>query len=68
MAESAPAPIPVPMKTEDDNDTPSWQALAAGGEDMHMDHSGYNGGGHHSYDPAPMEEENYGPINVKEDG
>jgi RNA-binding protein Musashi len=34
-----------------------------------MDHSGYNGGGgDHSYDHAPMEEENYGSINVKEDG
>ncbi|KAF2821666.1 RNA-binding domain-containing protein [Ophiobolus disseminans] len=33
-----------------------------------MDHSGYNAGGDQSYGNAPMEEDNYGPINVKEDG
>jgi RNA-binding protein Musashi len=68
VAESAAAPVPVTTKTEDANDTSSWQAHAAGGDDAHMDHSGYNGGGDHSYDHAPMEEENYGSINVKEDG
>jgi RNA-binding protein Musashi len=33
-----------------------------------MDQSGYNNGGDQSYGHAPMQEENYGPINVKEDG
>jgi hypothetical protein len=50
---------------------PSWQAPQAGGQDMHMDQaqSGYNAGGEQSYESnAPMEEDNYGPINVKEDG
>lgn len=46
---------------------PSWQA-PPGGDDTKMDHSGYNGGGDQSYDNAPMEDDNYGPINVKEDG
>jgi RNA-binding protein Musashi len=38
---------------------------------MHMDQaqSGYNAGGEQSYESnASMEEDNYGPINVKEDG
>jgi RNA-binding protein Musashi len=34
-----------------------------------MDQSGYNGGGgDQSYDNAPTDDDNYGPINVKEDG
>ncbi|KAI8938591.1 hypothetical protein NX059_004466 [Plenodomus lindquistii] len=33
-----------------------------------MDQSGYNGGNNQAYDSAPMEDDNYGPINVKEDG
>ncbi|KAF1919417.1 hypothetical protein BDU57DRAFT_512494 [Ampelomyces quisqualis] len=33
-----------------------------------MDPSGYPAGGQPSYDNAPMEDDNYGPINVKEDG
>jgi RNA-binding protein Musashi len=33
-----------------------------------MDQSGYNAGGEQSYDNVPMDDDNYGPINVKEDG
>jgi hypothetical protein len=80
----APQADPEPVRTEQasaptqdtnqngaESGAPSWQAPQAGGEDMHMDQaqSGYNAGGDQSYDNnAPMEEDNYGPINVKEDG
>ena len=38
-------------------------------EDTQMDNSGYNAdGGDQSWAVAPFEEDNYGPINVKEDG
>lgn len=33
-----------------------------------MDQSGPNAGGEQSFDNAPAEDDNYGPINVKEDG
>jgi len=33
-----------------------------------MDTSSYNAGGEQSYGNVPTEEDNYGPINVKEDG
>jgi RNA-binding protein Musashi len=33
-----------------------------------MDQSGYNAEGDQSYDNAPVDDDNYGPINVKEDG
>lgn len=51
-----------------DNGAPSWQAPQATGQDMQMDQSGYNAGGDQSFDNAPMGDDNYGPINVKEDG
>ncbi|KAG9193309.1 hypothetical protein G6011_03344 [Alternaria panax] len=47
---------------------PSWPAQGGGEQDSHMDQSGYNAGGVQSYDNAPMDDDNYGPINVKEDG
>ncbi|KAF1840297.1 uncharacterized protein K460DRAFT_206160 [Cucurbitaria berberidis CBS 394.84] len=47
---------------------PTWQDSTARGGDSNMDHSGYNAGGNQSYDNNHMEEDNYGPINVKEDG
>ncbi|KAL5113676.1 hypothetical protein ACEQ8H_008429 [Pleosporales sp. CAS-2024a] len=47
---------------------PAWQAAPAAGEDSHMDQSAYNARGEQSYDNAPPEDDNYGPINVKEDG
>ncbi|KAF1838381.1 hypothetical protein BDW02DRAFT_489203 [Decorospora gaudefroyi] len=66
------APVGAPSldtaQNNDQNDAPSWPAPAAGGEDSRMDQSGYNAGGDQSYDNAPMEEDNHGPINVKEDG
>ncbi|KAH8726439.1 hypothetical protein GQ44DRAFT_613658 [Phaeosphaeriaceae sp. PMI808] len=82
-AAPAPAPQaqPEPVQTETvsapaqdaaqngaDSAAQSWQAQAAGGEDAQMDQSGYNVGGDQSYGNAPMEDDNYGPINVKEDG
>ncbi|KAJ4375807.1 hypothetical protein N0V83_001084 [Neocucurbitaria cava] len=67
QAESAPTQAPDPAQNGGQEGAPSWQAPAAGG-DGSMDHSGYNGGGNQSYDNAPMEDDNYGPINVKEDG
>jgi len=83
-APAAPAPqaAPEPVKTEpesapaqetsqngQESATPSWPAHQAGGEDSHMDQSGgYNNGGDQSYGNAPMQEDNYPPINVKEDG
>ena len=33
-----------------------------------MDQSGANAGAEQSFDNAPAEDDNYGPINVKEDG
>lgn len=66
--EQASAPAPDAAQNGAESAAPSWQAPQAGGGDLHMDHSGYNAGGDQSYDNAPMENDNYGPINVKEDG
>jgi hypothetical protein len=71
--EQASAPTQDTNQNGPESGAPSWQAPQAGGEDMHMDQaqaqSGYNAGVDQSYDSnAPMEEDNYGPINVKEDG
>jgi len=76
----AQAPAPEPVQTEPVNapiqeapqnggqeSAPSWQGQT-GGDDSHGDHSAYNAGAGQSYDNAPMEDDNYGPINVKEDG
>ncbi|KAH3920348.1 hypothetical protein HBI56_068910 [Parastagonospora nodorum] len=67
-AEPASAPAQDTTQTAADNAAPSWQAPSAGGQDAHMDNSGYNAGGDQSFDNAPMADNNYGPINVKEDG
>jgi RNA-binding protein Musashi len=66
--ESESAPAPDTTQNGAEGAPSSWQAPHAGGEDTSMDHSGYNAGGDQSYGNAPMEEDNYGPINVKEDG
>lgn len=66
--EPASAPPQIAAHNGEQQAAPSWQPQAAGGDDSHMDHSGFNAGGNQSYDNAPMEEDNYGPINVKEDG
>ncbi|KAF2029922.1 hypothetical protein EK21DRAFT_89344 [Setomelanomma holmii] len=67
--EPASAPAPEAAQNAAENGAQSWQAQQAGGDDSHMDQSGYNGGGgEQSYDNAPMDDYNYGPINVKEDG
>lgn len=69
QVESANAPPEETTQHGDQDAAPSWQGQAPGGNDSHMDHSGYNAGGNQSYDNAPMEDDNnYGPINVKEDG
>lgn len=47
---------------------PSWQEPAAGGNDTNMDGSAYNNGGAQAYDNGQNDDDNYGPINVKEDG
>lgn len=79
----APVAAPEPIKTEpahvpqqdtaqhggQDSNVQSWQGQAESHE-SHGDQSGYNAGaGNQSYnDNAPAEDDNYGPINVKEDG
>jgi hypothetical protein len=57
--EPASAPPQDTTQNGDDNGMASWQAPAAAGQDMHMDQS---------FDNAPTGEDNYGSINVKEDG
>lgn len=82
-AAPAPAAEPEPIKTEPESSTgldraqhgaedgaSGWQEpqMQQQFKQEDMDQSGYNGGGDQSYGNAPMEEDNYGPINVKEDG
>ncbi|KAJ4383633.1 hypothetical protein N0V86_001688 [Didymella sp. IMI 355093] len=47
---------------------PSWQEPAAAGGDANMDGSAFNNGGDQSYDNNQNNDNDYGPINVKEDG
>ncbi|KAF3045096.1 hypothetical protein E8E12_008641 [Didymella heteroderae] len=47
---------------------PSWQEPAAAGGDTSMDGSAFNNGGDQSYDNNQNNDNDYGPINVKEDG
>ncbi|KAF2850296.1 hypothetical protein T440DRAFT_397133 [Plenodomus tracheiphilus IPT5] len=68
QAEPASAPPAEAAQHDAHNAAPSWQGQATGNDDSHMDQSGYNGANNQSYDNAPMEDDNYGPINVKEDG
>lgn len=68
QAEPTSAQIPNSAQNGGQDAASSWPAPAAGGDDTNMDHSGYNAGGNQSYDNAPTEDDNYGPINVKEDG
>ncbi|CAN9198096.1 unnamed protein product [Alternaria alternata] len=68
--QAEPVSAPPQDSTHDNgqNAAPSWPAQAGGEQDSHMDQSGYNAGGDQSYDNAPVDDDNYGPINVKEDG
>ncbi|XPS74489.1 hypothetical protein M3J09_006605 [Ascochyta lentis] len=56
-----------PQETAQDA-APSWQEPAAAGNDTNMDGSAYNNGGNQAYDNGQNDDDNYGPINVKEDG
>lgn len=67
QAEAASAPTQEAPQNGAQDSAPSWQGQA-GGDVSHGNQTGYNGGGGQSYDNAPMEDDNYGPINVKEDG
>jgi len=69
-AQAEPVAAAVQPKLESSADTPaqSWQGQSGGGDDTNMDHSGYNAGGDQSFDNGPADDDNYGPINVKEDG
>ncbi|CAN9405360.1 hypothetical protein AA0119_g3561 [Alternaria tenuissima] len=68
--QAEPVSAPPQDSTHDNghNAASSWPAQAGGEQDSHMDQSGYNAGGDQSYDNAPVDDDNYGPINVKEDG
>jgi RNA-binding protein Musashi len=68
-AESASAPPQDTTQSHGHDAESSWPGQqGAAGEDTHMDHSGPNAGAEQSFDNAPAEDDNYGPINVKEDG
>ncbi|EMD63446.1 hypothetical protein COCSADRAFT_160854 [Bipolaris sorokiniana ND90Pr] len=66
--ESASAPPQDATQNHNQNAEASWAAQGAAGEDTQMGQSGFNAGGEQSFDNAPAEDDNYGPINVKEDG
>lgn len=66
--EPASAPPQDTTQNGADNSAPSWQAPTTAGHDTNMDQSGYNPAGDQSFDNAPMGDDNYGSINVKEDG
>lgn len=72
QAEPASAPPAETAQNDAHDAAPSWQNQPAANQDQIMDSSGYKGGGNNnnnqSYDNAPVEDDNYGPINVKEDG
>ncbi|KAL1609836.1 hypothetical protein SLS59_001347 [Nothophoma quercina] len=57
----------VPQETPQEA-APAWQEPAAGGVDTNMAGSAFNNGGNQSYHNAQNDDDNYGPINVKEDG
>ncbi|KAI4713860.1 hypothetical protein J4E90_003427 [Alternaria incomplexa] len=67
-AEPVSAPPQDTAQNNGQDSAPAWPAQGAADGDSHMDQSGYNAGGEQSYDNAPMDDDNYGPINVKEDG
>ena len=50
-----------------DNSAMTGQSGFGGGQ-VDMGGQGFNGGANQSFDNAPAEDDNYGPINVKEDG
>lgn len=75
LAEPAPAQLeasslpPATTAQHDSHDvTPAWSGQVPTNEDSLMDSAGYNGGDIKPYGNAPIEDDNYGPINVKEDG
>jgi hypothetical protein len=81
-APAAKAPTPEPVKNEaaqesapegnyhgGDASTQVKQEPDYSGGDMDMNGSGWNSnGGNQSYDNGHNDDDNYGPINVKEDG
>lgn len=75
LAEPAPAQLeasslpPATTAQHDSHDvSPAWSGQVSTNEDSLMDSAGYNGGDIKPYGNAPIEDDNYGPINVKEDG
>ena len=61
-------PQSAPLQETAQDPASSWQAAVTGGDDTNMDGSAYNNGGNQSYDNGQNDDDNYGPINVKEDG
>lgn len=69
MPEAQPEPQSALPQEAAHDAAPSLQAPAASAEDTHMDASAFNNGGNQSYDNnAQNNDDDYGPINVKEDG
>ncbi|KAF1931747.1 uncharacterized protein M421DRAFT_319887 [Didymella exigua CBS 183.55] len=76
-AAAAPLKAESEVKTEPQNAStydapqdaaPSWQEPAATGGDTNMDGPAFNNGGNQSYGNDQNNDNDYGPINVKEDG
>lgn len=61
-------PVPDISHNMAESAAPVMQEAGVGAEDSHMDGSAFNGNGNQAFDNAPLEDDNYGPINVKEDG
>ncbi|EDU44494.1 conserved hypothetical protein [Pyrenophora tritici-repentis Pt-1C-BFP] len=67
-AEPTNAPPQDSTQNNGEDAAPSWPAQDAPNQDTQMEQSNFNTGAVQSYENAPMEDDNYGPINVKEDG
>ena len=61
-------PQHAPAQEAPQDAAPSWQEPATAGGDTNMDGSAFNNGGNQSYDNNQNNDNDYGPINVKEDG
>ncbi|KAF2202220.1 hypothetical protein GQ43DRAFT_430962 [Delitschia confertaspora ATCC 74209] len=68
--ESAPAPVPEPAANTGDSQYGKQEEFSHGGDaDMHGSNQNWNQNDNQTYDSGEVErEDNYGPINVKEDG
>jgi len=65
----APSAPPAETAQHDGHDaTPAWPGQASANENPLINPAGFNSGDNKAYDNAPIEDDNYGPINVKEDG